>query len=1056
MKKILSVTWIAVILSVFASVFNLQGQYYKFLKYGSEKGICHPFVYSVNQDKNGFIWALTGYGLCKFDGFTFSKNGNVKDSLSESSAEASFKDKDGNLWFGYSDGSIAMYDGFKFKFFKPSADEGGKITSIVQSPDGMIVASSQNLGLITFNANLVKKTIKDPFQGKLIYTAYFLSANELLLGTDDGVWIYSFNSDPLNVKEKAKIEGLPLSKVTRITKSSIAKSFWVSTEDAGFYLVTLSAGKYLVENFGSKVNLATDNIQSISEDTHGNVWLSTFGKGLFKVILDGKNVKTIINYNSTNGLGKDEIKDAFEDREGNIWVATFGGGLANLPNTSFISFDFSKQLKNNNVHAVCFDNDGYWVGGEKGLIKVNQGVNKANEYFGSANGLPADVVTALFIDTKGTLWIGTDKSGVYQMAKGSKRIAPFFRGDISLDNSINSISGHSNLLYIATKNGVYQFNLSSGKKEHFSTSQGLPHNDIHQVYIDSKGNAWVATHSNTVFSLNNDTKHYLKDAGEIEFNSVSKDTSGNMWAATNGSGLFKFITNLPKDTFNYFSTREGGLKSDYCYALVNDKFGNTWVGHRMGVSRINGKTGKVKTFGTEFFTGDINLNAIAQNKQGDLLFGTTDGLVVYEPTKDNKTSSAPVVNVTLLNINDSVYDLSKKIVLPYGNYRIKIQFIGLNYSNPEQVTYQYKMDGFESKWSELSGNREAVYSLSQDNTYTFMVKACNGDGVCTEVPVSIEIKISKPLWKRWWFISLMIIALVGAVYFIIQVRERKQKEFQAYLERLLDERTREVREQKEEIELKNRDITDSINYAQRIQASILPSLRKLQHIFSGSFVYYLPRNIVSGDFYWFEVIPNTNKFLIVCADSTGHGVPGAFMSIIGTTLLKDIFSRPEVHKPSDILQHLDNELKSTLNQDQNGERPNDGMDIIVCEIDIKTYYARFSSAMRPFIVYQNGEQLYFKGSRSSIGGQAKEEKIFEDVELQLTKGDLIYMFSDGYPDQFGGPLGKKFKMVRLRNLLKDIYQKPMEEQYNYVKSNFELWKNELEQVDDVLFMGIKI
>jgi serine phosphatase RsbU (regulator of sigma subunit) len=132
------------------------------------------------------------------------------------------------------------------------------------------------------------------------------------------------------------------------------------------------------------------------------------------------------------------------------------------------------------------------------------------------------------------------------------------------------------------------------------------------------------------------------------------------------------------------------------------------------------------------------------------------------------------------------------------------------------------------------------------------------------------------------------------------------------------------------------------------------------------------------------------------------------------------------------------------------------MDIIVCEIDTVTYKACFASAMRPFIVYQNGEQLYYKGSRSSIGGQIKEDKIFEDVELQLTKGDLIYMFSDGYPDQFGGPHGKKFKMVRLRNLLKDIHQKPMEEQYNYVKSNFELWQGNLEQVDDVIFMGIKI
>lgn len=1055
MKKVLLFPGIAITLFLISSLLPAKAQFYKFQKYGSDKGICHPFVYSINQDSNGFIWALTGTGLCRFDGFTFTKNGNAKDSLSESSAEVSFRDSGNNLWFGYSDGSIAYYNGRKFKFFKPDENQSGKITCITQSADGSILASTQNFGLVIIDQNFKKTIVKDPFTGKLVYAINFLSPTELLVGTDDGVWVYSFSTDVQKIKPVSKIEGLPLSKVTTIEKRHTA-GFWVATEDAGLYnLTSVSAGKFQVENFGKLINLSSDNIQSVFEDSGSNIWISTFGKGLFKVTLAGNTVKSLINYNSTNGLGRDDIKDAFEDREGNIWVATFGGGLANMLNASFTSYDFKKELKDNNIHAVCFDKDGYWVGGDKGLVKVVQGITRTTSTYGVGNGLPSDVVTSLYVDSKGTLWIGTDKSGIYQLRKGSSRIDGFFKGENSLSNSVNSINGNGDVVYVGTKNGVYQFNLTTKKQEHFSTLQGLPHNDIKQVYVDTKGIVWIATHSNMVFAINSETKHMLKGAGELEFASVAKDTIGNMWAGTNGNGVFKFIAAQKKDTFNNFSTAEG-LRSNYCYALLDDKFGNVWVGHRLGISRINGKTNKIKTYGPEVFSGDVNPNAISQDAEGNLLFGTTDGLMVYESAKDKKSISAPLVNITSISINDSIYDLTKKIVLPYSNYRIKIQFIGLNYNNPEQVTYQFKLDGIETKWTEMSANKEATYLLSQDNNYVFMVKACNGDGVCTEIPVTLEIKISKPIWKTWWFISITILALFVSVYLIIKIRERKQKAFQIYLEKLLDERTREVREQKEEIELKNRDITDSINYAQRIQASILPSLRKLQHIFSGSFVYYMPRNIVSGDFYWFEVIPNTNKFLIVCADSTGHGVPGAFMSIIGTTLLKDIFSRPEVHKPSDILQHLDNELKSTLNQNIDGERPNDGMDIIVCEIDIKTYYARFSSAMRPFIVYQNGEQLYFKGSRSSIGGQVKEDKFFEDVELQLTKGDLIYMFSDGYPDQFGGPLGKKFKMVRLRNLLKDIYQKPMEEQYNYVKSNFELWKNELEQVDDVLFMGIKI
>jgi serine phosphatase RsbU (regulator of sigma subunit) len=291
----------------------------------------------------------------------------------------------------------------------------------------------------------------------------------------------------------------------------------------------------------------------------------------------------------------------------------------------------------------------------------------------------------------------------------------------------------------------------------------------------------------------------------------------------------------------------------------------------------------------------------------------------------------------------------------------------------------------------------------------------------------------------------------------IKIRERKQKQLQEYLETELAARTKEVVEQKEVIEIKNRDITDSINYAKRIQTSMLPPVKRLQQFFSGCFVFYHPRDIVSGDFYWFDQI-NENKFVVVCADSTGHGVPGAFMSMIGSTLIKDICTRENGNSPSSVLRVLDCELRNTLNQNiDDGSNANDGMDIIVCEIDLKTHYMRFASAMRPMIIYKNGEEVFIKGSRNSVGGHYdKEDNIFEDEGIQLSKGDIIYMFSDGYSDQFGGPMGKKFKMVRLKNLLLDIHQKPMEEQFTHVKNTFNLWMENYEQVDDVLFMGIKI
>jgi ligand-binding sensor domain-containing protein/serine phosphatase RsbU (regulator of sigma subunit) len=1028
----------------------VSSQSYKFQQFGVGKGICYPFVYQVSQDKNGFIWALTGSGICRFDGFLFVSK--FRDSLPESPATAVYKDKNQNLWFGFSDGTVAFYNGKLFKLFSPDSLQSGSINDITQDNEGNIIAATQSSGLIIFNKNNQKKIVKDPFAGKLIYSIIICGTN-LLVGSDDGVCLYSYSSDPAKIKFVKQVEGLPLSKVQRISKSTGNNSFWVSTEDAGFYFVKpISGNQFKVKNIGALLGLDMDKIQEVNTDLQKNIWVSTFGKGLYKVKLrNDTSVLSVINYNVNNGLALNDIKGTFQDREGNIWVSTFGNGISMLLTETFISYDFSNYLKGKNVSAVCFDTDGYWVGGNKGLIKVNQGLKQDIKLFSASNGLPDDLITALYLAENKSLIIGTSKNGVWQIKKGANKVTSLFRSENTIANSINALSGFGNTIYISTNNGIYQYNLETNSYIQHSTDQGkhLPHNAIRQVFVDKSGVAWVATQSSMLFNISNDDKFISK--GAIEFTAITNGEKGSLWAGTNGNGIIKFA----KDTFLHYSSREN-LKSDYCYALATDNKGNIWVGHRLGLSRISPTMPPVvKIYGSDYIPGDVNPNAISVSPSGEILFGTTEGLIVYETTQVGNKPVAPLVNVTSLVIDDKNYDdWSGKIVLPYGRHRIKVEFIGLCYNNPEQVVYQYKLEGYDTDWIETK--ESFARFILDDGNYTFKVRVRSGDGVWSEKDYTFDLKIRKPFWKTWWFIILSIVLLILAVYFIIKVRERKQREFQVYLEKLLDERTKEVREQKEEIELKNRDITDSINYAQRIQASILPSLRRLQHYFTGSFVYYQPRDIVSGDFYWFDVIPNTNKFIVVCADSTGHGVPGAFMSLIGTTLLKDIFNRSDVQKPSDILMHLDSELKSTLNQNLEGERPNDGMDIIVCEIDIVTYKACFASAMRPFIVYQNGEQLYFKGSRSSIGGQIKEDKIFENVELQLTKGDLIYMFSDGYPDQFGGPHGKKFKMVRLRNLLKDIHQKPMEEQYNYVKSNFELWQGNLEQVDDVIFMGIKI
>jgi ligand-binding sensor domain-containing protein/serine phosphatase RsbU (regulator of sigma subunit) len=1033
----------------------LYGQNYKFRKYGVQEGICHPFVYTINQDKNGYIWIGTGEGLCNFDGFNFAAL-STSDSVAGDVVQVSFKDSLGNLWFGHNNGSISLYDGISFKTVSVKEKVNSTITSIIQVGDGLILAASQNDGVLLLeNAKEIAR-YKEPFANKFI-TSVLTVNSDLLVGFQEGLYIYSVPTKKEQPKLISEVKELEYVKIQDIEKSSHKNSFWVATEDEGLFYITLNNGSYTLKKVGEKFNLSNENIQNILEDRESNLWLSTLRSGVFKLSgqkEEGGEFTGIINYNKNNGLGINFVKQVYEDREGNIWVATYGNGLAFMIDEAFTFYTFSQTPFGNNILSVTGNDSTIWVGNENGLLRLSTKSDK-KKFFGTSSGLPDDNISTLFLDNNNTLWIGTGNHGLMTLNTRTDNISKLNYASNSLGNSVNSITGDGENIYIATKDGIYVYNTKTHSKLHYSTINRLPHNDIDALYIDSDNRILIATQANGIYQLDEkgEINEYLSTGNiELEINSLTRDNKGSVWATTYGNGVFIF----KKDTIINL-TAKLGLKSNYCYSIMAVDSNYVWVGHRLGISRVNINDFSVKVYDTEYgITGDCNLNATFKDSKGIVYFGTTDGLIRYNYVKDQPNKIPPKTNIKKVIISDKAYGFRKKIELPYSAYKLRIEFIGLDYKNPAAVKYQYKLEGYDLDWSEITSLNYAIYPRVEDGHYTFKVRSFNEAGKYEESPAEFQLDVKLPVWKTWWFITLVFIFVVLSVFIIIKIRERKQKQLQEYLERKLDERTREVVEQKEEIEIKNKDITDSINYAQRIQASILPPIKKLQQNFSGSFVYYQPRDIVSGDFYWFDKI-SEYKFVIVCADSTGHGVPGAFMSMIGTTLIKDICMRDEAKTPSEILKRLDSELRNTLNQNLEAEKSNDGMDIIVCEIDTRTNYLRYASAMRPMIIYCNGEQIYVKGSRSSVGGHYdKEDKEFLDEGMQLSKGDIIYMFSDGYPDQFGGPMGKKFKMVRLKNLLKDIYQKPMEEQFNYVKSTFNLWKEDLEQVDDVLFMGIKL
>ena len=448
-------------------------------------------------------------------------------------------------------------------------------------------------------------------------------------------------------------------------------------------------------------------------------------------------------------------------------------------------------------------------------------------------------------------------------------------------------------------------------------------------------------------------------------------------------------------------------------------------------------------------------NAMARFADGRVLIGTSEGIISYNPALEPEEAAPPQAGIISVVINNTVYPYRESYNLPYRkSYNIKVNYAGISLRDPLNVVYRTRLDNFNEEWSEVTSDRSVTYNLS-DGRFRFNVEALTRDAPDQASSASFNLNIQKPVTERWWFLLSMLALIAAAVYVFVRLRERAHRIQREYLERELQKRTAEVYEQKEELAQKNLDITESIKYAKRIQSSVLPDTARLGTVFKEAFVFFQPRDIVSGDFFWFDWV-DKDRFMVVCSDSTGHGVPGAFMSMIGTALLQDIITVKKITRPSQVLHELDRQIFSTLNQNQELEASNDGMDIVVCEFNITTRQLVFSSAMRPVILVIDGVQHYVRGNRSSVGGESVTEKFYDDQEYHLREGDMVYLFTDGYCDQFGGTGGKKMKISRLKTLVDELAPLSAADQQNHVKEFFFEWMGKYDQVDDVLFMGLRV
>jgi Serine phosphatase RsbU, regulator of sigma subunit len=381
-----------------------------------------------------------------------------------------------------------------------------------------------------------------------------------------------------------------------------------------------------------------------------------------------------------------------------------------------------------------------------------------------------------------------------------------------------------------------------------------------------------------------------------------------------------------------------------------------------------------------------------------------------------------------------------------GDNTIYFNIIAPEYLKQNTTQYQYTINKIMSGWSQWDVNTHYHKIMPRQGEYILKVRAKDLWGNIGE-PQSVKFIIRAPFTKTLVFYLLAGFASLFIIGLVVRFRERQLHNQNRILEDKVRERTAEIEAQKEEI-------TASIEYASRIQMAMLPIEDHFRKIFSDYFIFFKPRDIVSGDFYW--IGENDKSIFFTVADCTGHGVPGAFMSTMGISTLHEIISNNRNLKANTVLNFLKAKIMGALHQTGKAGEAADGMDISLCVLNKEKTVLEYSGAFNPLFIFQGGELKEYKADRMPIGIHYGEAESFTNYEVSVSKGDTIYLFSDGLYDQFGGPEGSKYKKSNLKKLLSEIYYRPMVEQRNIIETEFANWKGSGDQIDDVTIIGVRI
>lgn len=802
---------------------------------------------------------------------------------------------------------------------------------------------------------------------------------------------------------------------------------------------------------------------------HGDrIYMGTETQGVIIADLQGKIVRRIDLY---DGLEDLNVYNLFHDKENNLWLC-LDNGIQLIETSSPLTYFRKDEGVTSLAEAIDFASGKLLLGLHSDVFAREQ--HNTHVKFASQESLNQfifDIETFETSQGKKTLVIGYN--GLYEYFPETRKFAPLppvyglvFQQDsenkdviyLSLESGISQLALQPNgqwqykelvtadqlngntfsleswkgkIYFGIYGQGIGVYNTKTGK---FSVirDKELQKGEKKLYYVEQfRGEIYVGC-ANKLFTISGDDKKLIPFARNADFFSHKNNNNVHRLVNINDQQLWVVL---------YEKSNEGRFETGWL-----ELRGKEWVWTKWPLEALK-RAGIVST--------------IQQGPDNEVWLGASNGLFVLNFDAIRKIHHRLTVSVDRFEVNGKVlsYNIFKADpldALTYSQNSFKVIFHANSFIGLGNMQYRYKLEGFDDRWSEWSDLNYASFQKIGEGNYTLKIQARNTYGIESEV-LSYNLQVLPPWYRSIWAYMLYVITLVIIVFVVVQLSTKRVKRQNQRLEAIVKERTSEIAEQnnqleqqKAEITAKTTDILDSIQYAKRIQTTILPSQVRLNELFE-HFVFYRPKDIVSGDFYWAREVQGKTIFSAI--DCTGHGVPGSLVSIVGNNGLLRAVNEFKLTEPNEILDKL-REIVVEAFRSEGQADVKDGMDIALCSIEHETATLKFSGANNECVIIRNGEVIELKPDKQPIGSFV-DAKPFSVSTFQLQDGDAIYLYTDGYVDQFGGEKGKKFKSRQFKTMLSNISDLPLVEQFNHVQYAFDSWKSDLDQVDDVCVFGVR-